>query len=210
MPIKLRNPKVRISEELSESQWQYLLTGTNWNTLAHKPEFASAEDERQAYIDNYDDIMEFWLQDLFPWVRDGKANRSGTYGPGGLFSRPFCWWRWEDLPEPRRIIGTDKYDPDDDDEVGEPIYETEYAYLLRNRALLFDVEKEELERYGISTWRQMPVSELTTLDQFVTSEGFRRHLEPNEAEALREYANQHGLQLTTPSGGRLFEEEDKF
>jgi hypothetical protein len=160
MSRKLRVAKPR--QELTLLQRQGLLTGDYWSAS----EELTGEAEREAWMANRDELLGYWLQDAAEWARAGGKSDWGYPEPGGPFTRPAAWWKYESR-EPRKRIGGEGiaaidsdacpdwaaklsfghptvWDDDYGDEV-ESWYETERDYLIRLK-LLTPAEKQILAK----------------------------------------------------------------
>ena len=124
--IKKRFYKRKTSTtDLNENQIIELMHGFS---LAGKSSFQDAEEMKAVYFQH--------RQDLLSRIGGEDNFTSFQYG-----SRPFCYWKFENLPEERKIISYFKSD-NSVNKTPMPIFESEFEFLKRNDLLIAGEEEK--------------------------------------------------------------------
>ncbi len=119
------------------------------------------------------DVFKTPIDEKRAW-KQNRASLLATYlEKYGEFSRPWAWWQF-DAVEPRQV-----------DEAGD-FMKTEAVYLEHHAELLTKAEKEHLQNHGLTRWQQMPVSEMTDVEDY-KSQNYRDLLSADELAALEEH-----------------------
>ena len=94
---------------LTSNQREYLLIGEL--ALIPRYPFHDELEERQAWREHREELLNFWHQDPDEWRRAGNREDWGVPAPGGPDSIPAAWWKFEASPEQRAAHEAEEVEP---------------------------------------------------------------------------------------------------